>query len=222
MRAQGPGAACRCSDVERLPGLLADEPVYWIDQVTALPDGRLRTELGFSDVAAHPYERLVAGTVVLLRGLPGVEEVDHEDRELVVVVSRGVAVEQIADVVDRFWFAHLPGEPTDPGFATDPAEVLASPWPSAPPPPRGEPPVPVPVAGRPRLRDLREAVALPPSRRRMWSYLVCGAVPLVGGVVLAASPGGSNGLLPLALGALNLAVGTRIAVQRRRAGGSTA
>lgn len=204
--------------MERLPGLLAGEPVYWIDHVAELPDGRLRTELGFSDVAAHPYEGLVAGTVALLEGVRGVEEVVHEDREVLLVTSRGVSVEELADVVDRFWYERLPSTPVDPGFATDPAEVLASPWPTAPPPPQGVPPVPTPAPGAPTLRDLRAAVALPPSRRRMWTYLVCGAVPLAGGAVLATTPGGGNGVLPLAVGAFNLAVAARIAVRRRRPG----
>ena len=62
---------------------------------------------------------------------------------------------------------------------------------------------------------LRDAVRLPPSRRRMWTYLVFGLVPLGLGAVAAASPGGSNGLLLLAVGALNTAVGLRIAARRR-------
>ncbi|MBD7917171.1 hypothetical protein H9657_02615 [Cellulomonas sp. Sa3CUA2] len=194
--------------MERLPGLLAGEPVYWIERVTTLGDGRLRTELGFSDVAAHPYERLVAGTVAMLQQVGGVDDVIHEQREVVVVVSRGVTAEQIGDLVDRYWFDRLPSTPVDPGFATDPADVLASPWPSAPPGPRGEPPVPAHL-------DLREAMLLPPSRRRMWTYLVCGAVALAGGAALAATPGGADGMLPLVVGAVNIAVGTRIAVRRR-------
>ncbi|ADG73715.1 hypothetical protein Cfla_0805 [Cellulomonas flavigena DSM 20109] len=204
--------------MERLPGLLAHEPVYWIERVAALSGGRLRTELGFSDVAAHPYEALVEGTVAMLRGVPGVERVIHEDREVVLVDSRGVAVEQLGDVVDRYWFEHLPSTPIDPGYETDPSDVLASPWPSVPPPPRG--PVPATEPAEPTLRDLREAMALPPSRRRMWTYLVCGAVPLVGGAVLAATPGGGNGVIPIVLGAVNIAVGVRIAVCRASLAGA--
>lgn len=205
--------------MERLPGLLADEPVYWIEHVTALHDGRLRTELGFSDVAAHPYERLVEGTVELLRRLPGVEEVLHEHREVLHVTSRGVTPEQIGDVVDRFWFERLPRTPVDPGFETDPADVLASPWPSAPPPPRGAAPAPEtdPGSGLPSWHDVR-AVAPTPSRRRMWTYLACGAVPLVGGIALAATPGGGTGVVPIVLGTVNLVVGARMAWRRRRAG----
>jgi hypothetical protein len=195
--------------VERLPGLLAGEPVYWIEQVTTLRDGRLRTELGFSDVAAHPYERLVTGTVAMLQQVPGVDDVVHEDREVVVVTSRCVTAEQIGDLVDRYWFDRLPSTPIDPGFETAPADVLAWPWPSAPPGPRGEPPVPTPL-------EPREAMAFPPSRRRMWTYLVCGAVAFAGGAALAATPGGADGMLPLVVGAVNIAVGTRIAVRRRR------
>lgn len=206
--------------VERLPDLLAGEPVYWVERLTVSGDGRLRTELGFSDVAAHPYERLVAGTVEMLRHVPGVVEVTHEDREVVHVTSRGLAPEHIADLVDRFWFTHLPTAPIDPGFETTPAEVLASPWPAAPPPPRGAMP--------PTDRDhgaglhLRDVVSLPPSRGRMWAYLVCGAIVAAGGVVLAVAHGGSNGLIPLALGAANLAIGTRIALRRRRLGAAVA
>lgn len=203
--------------MERLPGLLAHEPVYWIEHVTALSGGRLRTELGFSDVAAHPYEALVDGTVAMLRGVPGVEGVIHEDREVVHVDSRGLTVEQLGDVIDRYWFERLPSTPIDPGFETDPSEVLASPWPSAPPPPRG--PVPVPEPAAPTLRDLRAAVALPPSRRRMWTYLVCGVVPLVGGAVMAGTPGGANGVILLVGGAVNVAIGVRIAMRRAAAAG---
>ncbi|NCT90507.1 hypothetical protein GXB85_06055 [Cellulomonas sp. APG4] len=204
--------------MERLPGLLADEPVYWIEHVTALGDGRLRTELGFSDVAAHPYEGLVAGTVEMLGRVPGIDEVIHEDREVVHVVSRGVAPELIGELVDRFWFERLPGTPIDPGFETDPAEVLASPWPSSPPAPRGSVPTTELASGQPPFQGLREAVALPPSRRRMWTYLVFGAIPFAGGVVLAAAPGGGNGVVPLVIGAINLVIGSRIAMRRREAG----
>ncbi|UZN04203.1 hypothetical protein [Cellulomonas sp. S1-8] len=206
--------------MERLPGLLCDEPVYWIENVVALGDGRLRTELGFSDTAAHPYEGLVEGTIAMLERVPGVEEVIHEDREVLLVVSRGVAVEWIGELVDRFWFDHLPSTPIDPGFETDPADVLASPWPSTPPRPRGAAPVPTIESGRPTLRDVRQVALLPPSRRRMWAYLVCGAVPVLGGVVLAATPGGGTGVLPLVVGTINLAIGTRIAMKRRQLGGS--
>lgn len=198
--------------MERLPGLLGGEPVYWIEHVTDLGNGRHRTELGFSDVAAHPYEGLVAGTVALLRRTPGVEDVAHVDREVVEVVTRGVSVDVLGNLVDRFWFEHLPRHPVDPGFELDPADVLASPWPSAPPLPRGA--VPVPVAER--TPSLRDVVSLPPSRRRMWTYLVCGAVLLVGGVTAAVLPGGANGLLPLAAGTVNTVVGARIAIARRR------
>lgn len=203
--------------VERLPGLLADEPVYWIEHVTALGGGGLRVELGFSDVAAHPYEGLVAGTVEMLERVPGVVEVIHEDREVVHVVTRGVTPERIGELVDRFWFERLPGTPIDPGFETDPDEVLASPWPSSPPAPRGTLPTAEPGSGPPTFQGLREAVALPPSRRRMWTYLVFGAIPFVGGAVLAAVPGGGNGVVPLVLGTINLAIGTRIAMRRRAA-----
>ena len=207
--------------MERLPGLLAGEPVYWIEHVTDLGGGRLRTALGFSDVAAHPYEDLVAGTVALLQGVAGVEQVIHEDREVVLVDSRGVTVERIGDVVDRFWFERLPGAPIHPDFETEPADVLASPWPSAPPRPHGVLPAPTTEPGSPVIAGLREAVALPPSRRRMWTYLVCGAVPLAGGVLLAATPGGGSGVLPIVVGTLNLVIGTRIAVRRRRAGATS-
>lgn len=206
--------------MERLPGLLAGEPVYWIERVTALPDGRLRTEIGFSDVAAHPYEALVDGTVTLLRGAPGVDSVIHEDREAVLVVSRGVNPQLLWMLVDQYWFEHLPSTPIAPGYETDPSEVLASPWPSAPPLPRGANPVPAPEADRPTFRELRAALALPPSRRRMWTYLVCGAVPFVGGVLLVATHGGANGVIPLVGGALNLAVGVRIAVSRASLAGA--
>ncbi|MCC2334263.1 hypothetical protein [Cellulomonas wangsupingiae] len=201
--------------MERLPGLLAGEPVYWIERVTDLGGGVLRTELGFSDVAAHPYEDLVAGTVALLQGVPGVEQVIHEDREVLLVDSRGVPVERIGDLVDRFWFEHLPSTPIDPEFETDPADVLASPWPSAPPAPYGALPAPTTPSGGPTLAGLRAAVALPPSRARMWTYLVCGAVPLVGGTLQALTPGGGSGAVPMALGAIGVAIGVRIARRRR-------
>lgn len=202
--------------MERLPGLLGGEPVYWIEHVTDLGDGRQRTELGFSDVAAHPYEGLVDGTVALLRDTPGIEDVAHVDREVVEVVTRGVPVDVLGEIVDRYWYERLPQHPVDPGFELDPADVLASPWPPAPPGPRGEMPAPgTPAESAPSLRD---AVALPPSRRRMWTYLVCGAVPFVGGAAMAVVPGGGNGLLALGVGTLNLVIGTRTAMARRRGG----
>jgi hypothetical protein len=207
--------------MERLPGLLGDEPVYWIDSVVSLADGALETELGFSDVAAHPYEDLVAATVDVLRAVPGVTEVEHLDREVIAVRSRGVAPVQLADVVDSFWFERLPVTAVDPLFGLDPAEVLASPWPAAPPPPVG--PMPAPIPAPPSLgRELRAAFTLPPSRRRMWTYLVLGAVPVAGGLALALTPGGGNGVIPIAVGAFNLVVGTRIALRRRAAAASPA
>lgn len=208
---------CRCADVERLPGLLADEPVYWIDAVTDLGEGRVRTELGFSDVAAHAYESLVEGTVTLLASLAGVEEVHQEHREVVTVVSRGVAVEVVAGVVDRYWFERLPLAPVAPGVDLEPEDGLVSPWPSAPPPPQGALPEGADEIASPSLgAALREAAtSLPPSRRRMWTHLVCGAIPFVGGALLTLDPGGSNGALPMAVGVFNLAIGTRIALRRR-------
>ena len=199
--------------MERLPGLLGSEPVYWVDGVRPLPGGVVETTLGFSDVAAHPYEALVAATVAALRAVPGVEAVEHTDREVVVVRSRGVAPGALAEIVDRLWFERLPRTPVDPSFELDPAEVLVSPWPSAPPAPVGALPAPDgdPAGG------VRAVVALEPSRRRMWTYLVCGALPALGGAWLALTPGGSTGVLPLALGAVNLAFGARIALRRRAA-----
>jgi len=123
--------------VERLPGLLGAKPVHRVDAVTDLGRGRLRVEPGFSDVAAHPYERLVEGTI----GLPGVEQLTQEHREVVAVICRGVAVEHLADLVNRYWYENLPRTPVGPGVELDPADVLASPWPSAPPSPRGVAPV---------------------------------------------------------------------------------
>lgn len=205
--------------MERLPGLLAGDPVYWIEDVTPLGHGRLGMRLGFSDVAAHPYERLVAGTVEMLARTPGVETVVHGVREVVEITARGLTAEHLGGLVDRFWFERLPLTPIDPSFRTSPADVLASPWPAAPPPPRGVGPTVRPDAGRPTISALRQAVALPPSRLRLWTYLVVGAVCVVGALVLAFMPGGREGAtLPMALGAINLVVGARIARRRLRAG----
>ncbi|MFD2768709.1 hypothetical protein ACFS33_00080 [Cellulomonas phragmiteti] len=167
--------------------------------------------------AAHPYEGLVAGTIALLERVRGVEEVIHEDREVVLVVTRGVAVEWIGEIVDRYWYEHLPTTPIDPAFGITPADVLPRPWPPKPPRPQGAAPVPEIEAGRPTLRDLRQVAVLPPSRRRMWTYLVCGAGALIGAAVLATTPGGSSGALLLVIGTFNLVVGTRIAMRRRQA-----
>lgn len=128
--------------MERLPGLLADEPVYWIDAISLLQRERMRTELGFSDVAAHVYEQLVEETIEVLRKVKGVKKVKQQHRETLAVTSRGLTVEQIAAVVDQFWFERLPVTPVDPVYGFEPAEVLASPWPTEPPPPVGELPEP--------------------------------------------------------------------------------
>lgn len=210
--ASGPRADARA--VERLPGLLGDEAVYWIEHISVSSDGRTSTELGFSDSAAHPYQQLVAGTVEMLRVVPGVEEVIHEDREVVLVTSRGLAPEQIADIVDRYWYAHLPTTPIDPGYDVTPGDLLTSPWPAAPPPPRGAAPAALPEPHT--APPVRAALTLPPTRWRMWTYLICGAIPALAGIVSAINPGGSNGLVLMLIGAVNLAIGGRIAYQRHR------
>ena len=209
--------------MERLPGLLAGEPVYWIEEVTDLGDGRLRIKLGFSDVTAHLYERLVTGTATMLAPLAGVEDVVHEDREVVSVVVRGRTAEEIADLVDRYWYEQLPGTPVDPEFETDPAELLADPWPAAPPAPRGVVPAPVhedpddepsPDAG-PRAPRTAEV----PSLARTVTVLVFGVAALTWGVVRAVDPdeSGFGAVWLIAVGLVNLVIAAQFVVQRRRA-----
>lgn len=208
--------------MERLAGVPDGEPVYrveatlWHDRLGPL------VQLGFSDVAAHPFERLVEGTVAVLAAVPGVRAVWQEDREVVLVSAPGVPLEVLTDVVDRYWLHMLPRTTVDRDVFGDDVPLRLPPGapdvvlpPSAPIPP--PPPGAVLVAPpEPVLAGLRDAVRLPPSRRRFWTYLVCGLVPLSAGVVMATHPGGADGVLPLALGAVNVAVAARIGWRRRR------
>lgn len=208
--------------MERLPELLAGEPVYRVERITALPDGRRRAELGFSDVAAHAYEDLVTGTVELLTATPGVAEALHEDRELVHVTYRDGDLERLLGLVDRFWFDRLPTHPVDPSSGPGPAELLASPWPAAPPPPKGAFPTVEAERGSPIRSAVRDSIALPPSRGRVLRYLILGAVLVVGGLVIALGPVNGNGLLPLALGVINLVIGLRLEIRHRQATAASA
>jgi len=182
--------------------VLEDEPLYWIEELDPDEDGA-DVQLGFSDLAAHPYHGLVEATADMLATVPGVLAAWHEDREVVLVRAPGVAPELLADAVDRFWLDALTRTPPDPsyGWEPDPSRPTQT-WTEQTPRP-----------------TLREAVSLPPSRGRMWTYLVCGAVPAVGGLVYALTPGGSNGVIALAIGLVNLGVGANI-WRRRRALGS--
>ena len=207
-------------------GVLGAEPVYWIERLDPAEDGA-DVQLGFSDVAAHPFHGLVEATVGVLAGVPGVVAAWQEDRELVLVQAPGVAPEQLADVVDRFWLDALTRTGPDPsyGWEPDPSRPLptsAGPaqwspasWPADSP---AQPPAPSSAPSSPQRPTLRDAVSLPPSAGRMWLYLVCGAIPAVGGLALALTPGGSNGVLALGVGVVNLVVGARIALRRRALG----
>jgi hypothetical protein len=183
--------------------VFGDEPLYWIERLD--PDDRFADfELGFSDVAAHPYQALVRATVDVLAAVPGVVEVWHEDREVVLVRAPGVAPAQLADVVDRFWLDALQRTDPDPAYGDD---VYA------PDLTRAGSLAPVGVVRRaPRLA---EAVRLAPSRQRMWTYAGCGAVATIGGLALATTSGGSSGVVALVLGVANLGMALHIARQRR-------
>ena len=61
-------------DMERLFGVFGDESLYDIERVPARGDEH-DVELGFSDIAAGPYEALVHGTVDVLASTPGVVDV---------------------------------------------------------------------------------------------------------------------------------------------------
>lgn len=189
--------------------MLEDGPLYSLEELDPDEDGA-DVELGFSDLAAHPYHALVEATVDVLAGVPGVVAAWHEDREVILVRAPGVAAATLAEAVDRFWLDALTRTAPDPSYGWEPDRSRLLPVPTAPAP-RPEP-WPAPRG------SLRESVSLPPSRGRMWTYLVCGAVPTVGGLLLALTPGGSNGAIPLVLGVVNLAVGTRIGLRRRALG----
>lgn len=223
--------AGRLHGVEHLSGVLDGDPVYWVEPGPWHEHlGRL-VQLGFSDTAAHPYEHLVAGTMGVLAAVPGVRAVWQEDREVLLVAAPGVPVETLTEVVDRYWLHLLPRTSVAAAYADDGEVVLHLPPgaadvplpPSAPVPP--DPGGDITAGPPPRLdlAELREAVRLPPSRRRFWTYLVCGVVPLVLGLALATDPGGSNGALLLGVGALNTGIALRIGRRRRAlaAGGPT-
>ena len=63
----------------------------------------------FDDVAARTFEDLVAATVAMVRGVPGVSDVRHEDRELILVwgVIDGSALQ---DAVEQWWRERLATE----------------------------------------------------------------------------------------------------------------
>ena len=185
--------------MDRLFGVFDDEEsLYDIRRMPARGDGP-DVELGFSDVAAGPYAALVDGTVDVLAALPGVLEAWHEDREVVLARAPGVATTALAEVVDRFWLDALPRTSPDPLYGeVDPPDVSRA-W--SPPALPGDDEAP-----DPRGPSFAEAIRLPPSRRRMWTYLVCGAVATAGGLVVRAGGEGS-GVVPLVVGVVNLAVG---------------
>ena len=191
--------------MERLVGVFGDEPLYWIDRVEDdYDEGAADVELGFNDIAAHPYGALVRATVDVLAAVPGVIETWHEDREVVLVRAPRVPLERLAGVVDRFWLDALRHTPPDPAYGDDICTPdLARAW------------SPAPVADPSRGAMLRAAARLPASPRRIWTYLGVGAVVTVAGLTMAAIPGGSSGVLVTVLGTANLAVGVRIALRRR-------
>ena len=189
--------------MERLVGVFGDEPLYWIERLDD-DDALADVELGFSDVAAHPYQALVRATVDVLAAVPGVTGVWHEDREVVLVRAPGVAPAQLADAVDRFWLDALQRTSPDPAYGDEVgAPDLTRAW------------NPAPVGVDDRVPRLADALRLSPSRRRMWTYASCGAVATVGGLALATTSGGSSGVVPLVLGVANLGMGLHIAMQRR-------
>lgn len=210
-RAQGRPGGADGTDVDRLAGIVADEPLYAIERF----DDDADVELGFSDWAAHVHESLVGATVDVIAAVPGVLDAWHEDREVILVRAPGVPLERLAEVVDRLWLDALglrPGGRPEPGAAVPGGPVDAD---GAFPAPSW---VQVPVPDRDRRSALSRTVHLAPSRRRMWSYLAAGAICTLGGAVLAITPDGSTGVAPLVLGVANLAVGTRIAARRRTLG----
>ena len=214
--------------MDRLPGVLDGEGVYGVDLETDDPDLGQLIVLGFTDVAAHPYSHLVDGTVGVLAAVPGVRAVWRDEREVIHVAAPGVAIETLTDVVDRYWLHQLARVPVLPEYADDPitlhlppgaADVALPPSATPPPPPGVGGHTPRGDRSRAEMRELRtglrDAVRLPASRRRMWTYLGFGIVPLGLGAVAAATPGGSTGLLLLAVGTLNTVIGLRIAARRR-------
>ena len=99
--------------------MLEDEPLYWIEELDPDEDGA-DVQLGFSDLAAHPYHALVEATADMLATVPGVLAAWHEDREVVLVRAPGVAPELLADAVDRFWLDALTRTPPDPSYGWEP------------------------------------------------------------------------------------------------------
>ncbi|MGY4645317.1 hypothetical protein [Cellulomonas sp. URHB0016] len=192
--------------MDRLFGVFSDDESLYDIRRTDPGDPVADFELGFCDMAAGPYEALVLETVDVLAAVPGVVDVWQEDREVLLVRAPGVETIRLAEVVDRFWLDALTRTEPDPAYDDE----LGSPDP--PDLARAWSPEPVPEGPLPSARDaLRPA----PSARRMWTYLGCGAVATAGGLVLALTPGGGSGVMPLVLGVVNLAVGLDIARRRR-------
>ncbi|MDM7829899.1 hypothetical protein [Cellulomonas edaphi] len=192
--------------MQRLLGVFDDEALYDIERIPGRGD-EPDVELEFSDVAAGPYAALVRGSVDVLATMPGVVGAWHTDREVVLVRAPSVPTAALADAVDRYWLQALPRTSPDPAYGPVCHPDVSRAW--NPPPVRAE------RDGSSAPRPwYAEEIHLAPSRRRMWTYLVCGSLAAAGGATLLATGGGS-GAAALGLGVLNLAVGLRIAKQRR-------
>jgi hypothetical protein len=196
--------------MDRLYGVFSDDESLYDIRRPGIHADVADFELGFCDIAAGPYEALVDGTIDVLAAMPGVEDVWQGNREVVLVRAPEVSAAQLAEVVDRYWLDALRHTAPDPAYGDDldPPD-LARAWSHEPEPAE-------------RRSPAAELLLLAPSRRRMWTYLACGGVATLGGLVLAVTPGGRAGVLALAVGVVNLGVGLNLARRRRAAGhGST-
>jgi hypothetical protein len=61
----------------------------------------------FNDLASTVFADLVAETVALLQDTPGVSEVIHEDRELILVAAPTIAREDLKDHLQDWWKKRL-------------------------------------------------------------------------------------------------------------------
>lgn len=86
--------------MEDLGALLADGDAFSVE-----PDDAGFT-VGYDDVLAHEYADLVAESIAVIAAVPGVADVIHEDREIILVrAGGGVTERQITTALDSFWRA---------------------------------------------------------------------------------------------------------------------
>jgi hypothetical protein len=85
--------------MDDLATFLADGDVF---SVGSDRDGFI---VSYDDVLAHEYADLVGESIAAIAAIPGVSDVIHEDRELLLVRANGVRARQVSDALDAFWRA---------------------------------------------------------------------------------------------------------------------